>query len=310
MGAKTDQSLWARAVERARKQHGAIARRQLLALGFSDKAIKHALRVGRLYPTEWRGVYALGRPELTKYGRWRAALLARGDHAVLSHSTAGALWRIWTPRDRTIHLSVPAVGQRRKLRGMTVHRRTLPRRDITRERGIPVTTPIRTMIDLAGACDRRQAEALVNEADARGLVKADTLRARIDRAAGQPGVPLLRDVLDRDTFVLTESELERLFLPLAREAGLPKPLTQVVVNGWRVDFYWPDLNLVVEVDGLRYHRTAAQQARDVLRDQAHGATETEHARFTYHQVAHERAYVVRHLRLRAARASSRAAASA
>ena len=310
MGAKSVQSLWALAGDRARKQHGSVSRRQLLGMGFSDKAIKHALATRRLHPTEWRGVYALGLPQLTKHGRWMAAVLAYGDGTVLSHQSAGVLWRIWTARGREIHLSVPAVKRGRPRKGTTVHRRALPRRDITRERGIPVTTPIRTVIDLATSCDRRQAEALVNEADARGLVRADTLRAGIDRAAGQPGVSLLRDVLDRDPFVLTESELERLFLPLAREAGLPKPLTQVVVNGWRVDFYWPDLNLVVEVDGLRYHRTAAQQARDVLRDQAHGAAETEYVRFTYHQVARERAYVVRHLRLRAARASSRAAACA
>lgn len=72
---------------------------------------------------------------------------------------------------------------------------------------------------------------------------------------------VLRELLDRQTFTLTDSALERLFLPIARRAGLPPPLTGQLVNGFRVDFHWPALALVVETDGLRYHRTPAQQAR-------------------------------------------------
>ncbi|MDQ3933984.1 MAG: type IV toxin-antitoxin system AbiEi family antitoxin domain-containing protein [Actinomycetota bacterium] len=307
---KKDQSLWTRAVERAANQHGMVARRQLLAFGMTPQAIYWALRSGRLHRTEWRGVYALGRPERTRYGRWMGAVLAYGGGAVLSHDTAGALWRIWKPRDHVIHLSLPAVGQRRKRRGVTVHRRNLRAGDITHEHGIPVTRPLRTVVDLAATCDRRQAEALVNDADARNVLRAGTLMQRLAGMKGQPGVPLLLEILDPATFVLTDSELERRFLPLARAAGLPKPLTRVMVNGWRVDFYWPHLNLVVEVHGLRYHRTAVQQTRDAAREHAHAVAETEAAGFTYHQVARERAYVVEHLSLRAARASSRVAASA
>ena len=80
---------------------------------------------------------------------------------------------------------------------------------------------------------------------------------------------VLRRMLDRRTFTLTDSHLERLMLPLIRRAGLGRPETGCLVNGFRVDFYWPDLGLVVETDGLRYHRTPAQQTRDRLRDQAH-----------------------------------------
>ncbi len=86
---------------------------------------------------------------------------------------------------------------------------------------------------------------------------------------------------------MTDSELERQFLPLARAAGLPLPLTQQPLNGFRVDFYWPDLGLVVETDGLRYHRTPSQQARDRLRDQAHAAVGLTPLRFTHAQVRFE-----------------------
>lgn len=104
---------------------------------------------------------------------------------------------------------------------------------------------------------------------------------------------MLRETLDRRTFTLTDSELERRFLPLARRAGLPAPQTQAWVNGFKVDFYWPELGLVVETDGLRYHRTPAQQARDRVRDQAHAAAGLACLRFTHAQIRFEPDHVVR-----------------
>jgi very-short-patch-repair endonuclease len=101
----------------------------------------------------------------------------------------------------------------------------------------------------------------------------------------------LREILDRRTFVLTDSQLERRFLPLARGAGLDKPETGRVVCGFKCDFYWPDLGLVVETDGLRYHRTAAQQARDRIRDQALTSAGYTPMRFTHAQVVFEAGYV-------------------
>jgi very-short-patch-repair endonuclease len=108
---------------------------------------------------------------------------------------------------------------------------------------------------------------------------------------GQPGVPALRKLLDRLTFVLTDSELERYFLPIARRAGLSMPETGRWLNGFEVDFFWPELGLVVETDGLRYHRTPAEQARDRLRDQAHTAAGLTPLRFTHAQVRFEPDYV-------------------
>ena len=113
---------------------------------------------------------------------------------------------------------------------------------------------------------------MINEADKYNLVSPPALRQALKTRQGQPGVARLRTILDRRTFRLTREELERLFLPLAAEAGLPVPRTFQVVNGFEVDFSWPALGLVVETDGLRYHRTPAEQARDRVRDQTHTAT--------------------------------------
>jgi very-short-patch-repair endonuclease len=109
----------------------------------------------------------------------------------------------------------------------------------------------------------------------------------------RPGAKRLRTMLDRGTFRMTRSELERAFLPIVRRVGLPVPLTKVYVNGFEVDFYWPELGLVVETDGLTYHRTPQEQARDRLRDQAHAAAGLQCLRFTHDQIAHDPGHVER-----------------
>lgn len=102
----------------------------------------------------------------------------------------------------------------------------------------------------------------------------------------------LRDLIDRRTFRLTDSELERRFLSLVEAAGLPMPQTGRRLNGFKVDFFWPDLGLVVETDGLTYHRTPAQQGRDLVRDQAHTAAGLSRLRFSHAQVRFEPDYVI------------------
>jgi very-short-patch-repair endonuclease len=108
----------------------------------------------------------------------------------------------------------------------------------------------------------------------------------------RPGLAVLRGSLDRNTFTTTDSVLERRFLALVRESGLPMPLTQQRVNGYRVDFYWPELGLVVETDGLRYHRTPAQQAVDHRRDHAHAAAGLERLRFPRAHIRYEPSRVI------------------
>ena len=114
----------------------------------------------------------------------------------------------------------------------------------------------------------------------------------------------LARLLDRHTFRLTDSELERLFLPLAEAVGLPRPLTQQWLNGYRVDFYWPDLGLVVEADSLRYHRTPSEQATDRERDQVHTAAGLTPLRFTHAQVCYQPETVQRRLSAVASRLRS------
>ena len=217
-----------------------------------------------------------------------AAVLTCGPGAVLSHLSAAVLWGIVRRPVREIAISVPNSRRLKPRRGITVHRRTgLGEDQVTQHKGIPVTTPIATLIDIAPLLGERQLEAAINEADKRDLTDPDRLRAALDAVVARPGTAILREMLDARTFALTDSDLERRFLRLARQAGLPQPETGAHVNGFKVDFHWPALGLVVETDGLRYHRTPAQQATDRLRDQAHTAAGLTVLRFTHAQVADE-----------------------
>jgi very-short-patch-repair endonuclease len=262
-----------------------IAWRQLIQLGMSGQAIQHRLAKGRLHRIE-RGVYAVGRRELSQHGRWMAAVLGGGQGAVLSHTSAAVLWGLVKHSGR-MEISVPVASGRRRP-GVTVHRRPhLPQSELTTYQRIPVTTPVRTLIDIARGLGPARLERAINEADRLDLVDPERLLAALDGYAGQPGVRPLRALLGKRTFRLTDSELERRFLRIVAEAGLPMPETGRRLNGFKVDFFWPGLGLVVETDGLRYHRTPAQQARDRVRDQAHLAAGLAPLRFTHAQVRFE-----------------------
>jgi very-short-patch-repair endonuclease len=270
----------------ASRQHGVVALTQLLELGYTVSAIKHRIAKGRLHPVR-PAVYAVGRPGITREGEWMAAVLTCGTPAALSHGSAAALWGIQRESERCIHVTVPFHSDHRQA-GVRVHRRlSLGADAAARCSGIPVTTLVRTLMDIANCVHTRALEAAVIEADKLDLVDPEELRAEVEIRKGQHGVRPLRALLDRATFALTDSELERRLLPIARHAGLGKPQTQAKVNGFKVDFYWPELGLVVETDGLRYHRTPSQQARDRLRDQAHAAAGLAQLRFTHWQVRYE-----------------------
>ena len=274
--------------ELAEAQHGVVARRQLLALGLTAEAVKHRIARGRLHPLA-RGIYVVGRPQISREGRWMAAVLSCGPEAALSHRSAAALWAIHKECPGRVEISVPACVVRRRP-GIVLHRRrALTADDLTTHKGIPVTTPVCTLVDLAVSMPRRELEAAIVEADKRDLANPEQLRAAIGERVGCHGVAKLRETLDRRTFRLTDSELERRFLLIVRGAGLPE--TGRRVTGFKVDFYWPETGLIVETDGLRYHRTPVQQATDRRRDQVHTAAGRTPLRFTHAQIRYQPEHV-------------------
>lgn len=283
----------------AKRQHGVISRDQLLELGFSIDAIRHRIRVGRLHEL-FRGVYAVGARDPSRLGLWLAAVLSCGPGVALSHRSAAELWEIM-PRDRRastlnprpsrpIHVSTRLRSGRRRP-DLQLHRRpSLRVSELTERLAIPVTAPATTLVDLAAGCSRSTLEAAINEADKRDLIDPERLGDEIARMPRRPGLTAVKELLGVD-FRLTENDLERRFLRTARRAGLDPPRTQAIVNGFEVDFFWPDLGLVVETDGLTYHRTSLQQVRDRERDQAHTAAGLTCLRFTRAQVRFEPQHV-------------------
>lgn len=251
------------------------------------EAVLHRLRTGRLHELH-RGVYSVGRPQVGPLGHLTAAVLACGPGAQLSHRSGAALWGIRPQRGGLIDVAVPR-AVRRSRPGIKVHRRAELRRRYVA--GIPVGDPVSVLIDLAVVLPAEEVEDAVNEADRLGLAATDRLRGALDRESRRPGLGRLRKLLDSQTFSRAQTKLERRFLPIARAAGLPKPSTQARLNRHRVDFHWPELGLVVETDGLTYHRTPSQQAVDIERDQAHVRAGLRTLRFTHSQVFHRPAHV-------------------
>jgi very-short-patch-repair endonuclease len=271
--------------ELVRSQHGVVSRAQLIEHGLTAKAIAHRLRTGRLHQLG-RGVYAVGRPVVGQYGRWMAAVLSCGPEALLSHRSAAALWGI-AKSSPEIETEVVVPGRLRRRRPEIHLRRRVDldashRREIS---GIPVTDPVSTLVDLASCVVEWQVEKAINDADRLGLVDPETLRAEVEDLLPRPGMACLRRLLGCDA--LTDTGLERKFLGIVRDAGLPLPTTQAWVNGYRVDFHWPDLGLIVETDGWVHHRTPGEQVTDHRRDQAHTKAGLTTLRFAEKQVRYE-----------------------
>jgi len=257
-----------------------------LALGFSSKSIEHRLKRGRLFSVS-QGVYAVGWPALNQKRRWMAAVLAGGEAAALSHRSAAALWEIGKEKPRRIDVSVRRSCELRRP-GIRFHGRpSLRVEDILRRDDIPATSPVQTLVDLAAELGPVPLERAVNDADKRGLVDPEALREELDGFSGQPGVRPLRHLLNKLFFRLSDSDLEVYFRRIVRTAKLPIPLSKQRVNDFEVDFFWPDLGLVVETDGLRYHRTPSAQTRDARRDRAHVMAGMTPLRFTHYEVRYE-----------------------
>ena len=261
---------------RAAEQNAVIATRQLRACGLTSDAITVRTRrcaLHRLY----RGVYSVVHPDaLTLQGRLTAAVLACGPGAVLSHHAAAAWWELvaWDGRDPEV--SVARDGGR-KIDGIRVHRtRCLDARDVWTRSAILITSPARTVLDVAARLPRRALRRMLRQAQAEGRVSVGQLRDAHSRAAHHAGARALLALID-DGPVPTRSAAEDLLLDLVRDAGLPvpevNPLLTLTGSAIMPDLLWRAQRLVVEVDGARFHASAIAQREDARRQamlEAHG----------------------------------------
>ncbi len=194
-----------------------------------------------------------------------AAVLALGPGAVLSHRAAAALHEL-AGAGPAIDVTVPRRARRRP--GMRVHQaRALDPRDTTSVQGIPVTSIPRTLLDLAGILPPTQLQRAYGKAERLRVLDVRAIEQLLDRSNGRRAVATLRDLVAYDPSHAAEasSELELRFLDLIREAGLPPPQVNVLVEGFVVDAYWPSARLVVELQGYAFHSDRSAFERDHAR---------------------------------------------
>lgn len=278
-------------------QHGVVARRQLRELGLGDDAIDARCRSGALVRVV-RGVYAAGHGRLTDRGRWMAAVLSCGEGAVLSHRAAAVLWGIWERSPATIDVTVPR-GGRRGRPGLVVHRSG--RRgegQVARRQGIPVTSSVRTLIDIAEVVERRVLERALDAAQRLRLCSERDLRAGIERNPGRVGAARIAAVLDEHQLgsTATANDFEEAFLGLCDSHGIDRPEVNARVGRYRADFLWREPRLIVETDGYATHGTRGAFESDRERDIELGDAGWRVRRFTWRQLVERPGWVASRVR--------------
>lgn len=232
------------------RQLGYITREQLFALGLNRSAIAYRLRVGRLHRVH-AGVYAVGTVPVLPVPRASAAVLACGPKAVLSHFSALCLWGWHKPWGVPFDVIAPANHNRP---GIRVHRSTaLTRRDVRKHLGIWVTSPARTVLDVAPALNDKALRRTVREARLSSYLRVKDLEDVLARFPRHPGAGRL------GTFVAapdapTRSEFEDAFTAFCERFGLPRPKVNVRIGRYVVDALFEAERLIVELDGYEYHR--------------------------------------------------------
>ncbi len=273
----------------AARQHGVVTNQQLIEAGLSRAAIGRRLQSGRLRSLH-RGVYLALRVALP-LTREMAAVLAGGAGATLSRFSAARCWGLLGASDPGPERAVDVAVQNRSRRqdGIRMHHvgRLAPN-EWTILDGIRVTSPVRTLLDLAPWLDKRQLEAAAARAERNGLVTREQLLGYVARSRGRRGARALRRVLGvAGGPAPTRSEAEGKFLDLVRGAGLPAAETNVSVGPYRVDFLWRAAGIAVEVDGFKYHSSHERFEGDRRRDAQLLASGISVLRLTWHRIVHE-----------------------
>jgi very-short-patch-repair endonuclease len=249
----------------ARRQHGVVTRRQLIRAGLSDDVVSVRLARGQLTRL-YRGVFQVGL-FAPLHAREMAACLACGRGAFVGGHTAAVLWKVLPPDEAARPVDILLRYGIRIHPGINARRvASLRHNEVTKLDGIPITTPARTLLDLAATASPRELERALSAALALRLTTRTQLQELLKRVRGRRGTPALRAWLTEQVPALTRSEAEERLLALIRKARLPEPDLNVRVAGFEVDFYWPKQQLVAEVDGFALHAAADAFENDRSRD--------------------------------------------
>jgi very-short-patch-repair endonuclease len=268
----------------ATEQRGRASRDQLFDARVTRHEIDGRVRRGRLVPKH-PGVYVVGHAAEIDLGDETAALLACGPTALLSHHSAATIWGLRPGTARPIHVTVPRGNHGVRPEGVVVHRTILPTERCV-HLDLPVTSPARTMLDIAAGLPDRDVEDILEQGLHKRVLTEAEVAEVVARAGRHRGARTLRRVFATRMGSLTESKAQRRLLDLIRESDLPLPQTEQPLLGYRVDMLWRDLRLVVEVDGYQFHGTRGAFERDRRRDARLQAAGFVVIRFTARQIEH------------------------
>lgn len=267
-----------------RRQDNVISLEQLLAAGLGRDAVAHRVKA-RTMQRLHRGVFLLGAAPPTLMARARAAVLACGSGAVVSHRSAAEMFGLLPETDGEIDVTV--LGRNPGAHpGIRLHRpRALARHEVTNMRGIPVTSVARLICDLAATESADVVERAFQEALYRRIVTTAAMVAVLHRGPRRKGAPVIRALLEDPR--MTRSKRERVLMKLLDQAQLPRPLTNVKLHGYLVDAYWPEQGLVLEFDGWPAHGHRHAFEGDRKRDQVMLANRRRSLRVTDRQLENE-----------------------
>lgn len=287
-----------RIAELAEGQHGIVTRGQLVGLGLSAAQVERRVECGALLRVH-QGVYAVGHRSTSREARWIAAVRASGAGAVLSHRSAGELWRVVPLRGLRPEVTRPRKHKARS--GVLAHQASIPPDEVDEIEGIPITSVFRTIFDLAAVAQKREVERAFHEAEVRRLTDRVSLPMLLQRHPGRRGAAVIRELLaDRRPTGITRNDFEERFVAFLDAHGLPRPLLNgtLPLRGRLLspDCMWPRERLLAELDSREVHDTDRAFEGDRKRDRELLAEGWRSTRVTWRQLRDEPEAVAADLR--------------
>lgn len=311
----TSKSISATILELAKHQHGVVTRRQMLGSGMSPRTIANRIGQAELFVI-FPGVYLVGRPSMSGPALLRASLLCAGEGSVLGFRSAAAVWGVLRHRSPVEVVSIRCAANRRariKVEGerwwpylLVRQTRDLPAAQVAVRQGLRLTSPARTLLDLAAVLPVKSFRRAFLEADRLGLLRDDDLLSVAGRTQGRKGSSEFRHMVQRRVPGIRQAEsiLEAIVLDLCRDGKIPAPESNRVTRGYRPDFRWPAHRVIVEADGYEIHRGREAFENDILRANRLRAEGWTVLRFTWRMADERPAEVADMIRSTLARAAS------
>lgn len=251
----------------AARQYGIVTRDQLTELGYTDRMVDHAVQAGRLQAWH-RHVFAVGHGGLSPHGLCKAALMFRGEGALISHQSAIWLWGMERKLEIPVNVSV---RRRRRSEGAIGlhHCSTLRDEDFAKTERLPVTAVPRALLDYASTAKQYRLESAIDRADRLDLLDPTAVDRILDEVRGHRGHgPLAKAMMIYREIGFTRSGGEKKLLAMLADAGVPRPAVNNVIEGYELDFFWERERFAVELDSWEHHRSR-RSLEEVRERQSH-----------------------------------------